>query len=176
MPRVAVFLTSAVAGVSLHLERLVLVGFQLSPPDVQQAPVLWPGGLVPGSGEQLNMTDVRVVINSQELFNKYLTSFTASNTLLWTVSQPRVPYSCSSWCSCTAVRLCSSEPQLVYCTSPGEVSSQSFHVFDLPAMLSNTHAMRLAGLQCSRTCSRHDLPNLLCSLDVEALNMISSFL
>lgn len=78
---------SAVAGVSLNLERLVLVGFQLSPPDAQQAPVLWPGGLVSGSGEQLNMTDVRVVINSQELFNKYLTWFTASNTLLWTVSQ-----------------------------------------------------------------------------------------
>jgi hypothetical protein len=37
------------------------------------------------------MTDVRVIIDSQDLFNKYLTFFTGQNVLLWTVSQPASP-------------------------------------------------------------------------------------
>jgi hypothetical protein len=122
----AVLHASAVTGVSLHLERLVLVGFQLSPPAAQQAPVLWPGGLVPGSGEQLNMTDVRVVISSQELFNKYLTWFTASNTLLWTVSRHESPIQLLE-CSCTAAHWCSSNPQHACSTSPGAVASLFAH-------------------------------------------------
>lgn len=32
------------------------------------------------------MTDVRVIVSSQDLFNKYLIFFSGQNTLLWTVS------------------------------------------------------------------------------------------
>jgi hypothetical protein len=70
----------------LQLERLVLVGFQVAAPDAAQ-PVLWPGGLTAGSGEYMNMTDVRVILDSQALFNKYLEFFTEQNTLFWTVSR-----------------------------------------------------------------------------------------
>lgn len=72
-------------GVRLELQRLVLVGFQIAAPDADQ-PVLWPAGLTTGHGIVLNMTDVRVVISSQELFSKYLDFFTKQNTLMWTVS------------------------------------------------------------------------------------------
>lgn len=119
---VALSLASAVAGVSLNLERLVLVGFQLSPPDAQQGPVMWPGGLVSGSGEQLNMTDVRVVINSQELFNKYLTWFTASNTLLWTVSERESPPAAA------VAHWCSSGPQLANTTDQPQAGRAKCHV------------------------------------------------
>lgn len=76
------------AGTRLHLERLVLVGFGISPPDAASPqPLLWPQGITAGSGQALNMTDVRVIIDSQNLFNKYLTFFTSQNVLLWTVSR-----------------------------------------------------------------------------------------
>lgn len=81
------------AGVRLQLERLVLVRFQVAAPDAAQ-PVLWPGGLTAGHGEYMNMTDVRVIVDSQELFNKYLEFFTNQNTLLWTVSSRRLPGGC----------------------------------------------------------------------------------
>jgi hypothetical protein len=70
----------------------VLVGFQVSAPDAGlPQPVLWPAGLTSGSGEYLNMTDVRVIVSSQDLFNKYLEFFSSQNTLLWTVSR------CCTW-------------------------------------------------------------------------------
>lgn len=62
----------------------MLVGFEFS--TAGQQPVLWAGGLVAGSGGYLNMTDVRIVLSSQDLFNKYLDFFTKQDTLLWTVS------------------------------------------------------------------------------------------
>jgi hypothetical protein len=49
-------------------------------------PLLWPGGLTDGTGTYMNMTDCRVVVTSQALFNKYLEHFVSQNTLLWTVS------------------------------------------------------------------------------------------
>lgn len=69
----------------------MLVGFDIVAPDAASGqPLLWPGGITAGSAEQLNMTDVRVVVRSQEVFNKYLEYFTSRNVLLWTVSLARI--------------------------------------------------------------------------------------
>lgn len=65
----------------------MLVGFDIVAPDAASGqPLLWPGGITAGSAEQLNMTDVRVVVRSQEVFNKYLEYFTSQYVILWTVS------------------------------------------------------------------------------------------
>lgn len=84
------------AGVRLQLERLVLVRFQVAAPDAAQ-PVLWPGGLTAGRGEYMNMTDVRVIVDSQELFNNYLEFFASQSTLFWTVSSRRLPGGRHAW-------------------------------------------------------------------------------
>ena len=64
----------------------MLVGFPLAPPG-GDAPLLWPSRLVPPTGAgRLSMTDVRLVVDSQDLFNAYLDFFRSNaRTLYWTV-------------------------------------------------------------------------------------------
>ena len=74
------------SSLGLSLTRLVLVGFPLAPPG-GDAPLLWPSRLVPPTGAgRLSMTDVRLVVDSQDLFNAYLDFFRSNaRTLYWTV-------------------------------------------------------------------------------------------
>ncbi|WIA15144.1 hypothetical protein OEZ85_001831 [Tetradesmus obliquus] len=76
--------TAGSPGASLLLERLVLVGFDYAAPG-GAAPVLWPAGLLQSSGSALNLTDVRLVTSSPDVFNVWLRFFTSdSRVAFWT--------------------------------------------------------------------------------------------
>ncbi|KAF6253981.1 hypothetical protein COO60DRAFT_363306 [Scenedesmus sp. NREL 46B-D3] len=62
------------AGPRLLLRRLILVGFDYAAPG-SLAPVLWPAGLLQSSGSALNLTDVRLVTSSPDVFRSWLQFF-----------------------------------------------------------------------------------------------------
>jgi len=67
----------------------VLVGFPIAAPGSSQLLVLWPSNLLFGSGDQLRLTDVRVVVDSADEFGALLAFFVGDGrsigTVLWTV-------------------------------------------------------------------------------------------
>lgn len=74
----------------LRLERLVLMGFGIASLGATQ-PLLWPDKLLLSNAvdtdQQLNMTDVRLVINDPVVFNQLHAYFlTGSGLVYWTVS------------------------------------------------------------------------------------------
>lgn len=94
------------AGASLLLERLVLVGFDYAAPG-GAAPVLWPAGLLQSSGSALNLTDVRLVTSSPDVFNVWLRFFTSdSRVAFWTVGVSSWTQQLSCGVSCNRARIC----------------------------------------------------------------------
>jgi hypothetical protein len=80
--------------------RLVLVGFDYAAPG-SAVPVLWPAGLLQSSGSALNLTDVRLVTSSPDVFSAWLRFFTGdSKVAFWTVrlQLDAAWYMC--YCSC----------------------------------------------------------------------------
>jgi hypothetical protein len=74
-------------GLKLSLSRLELVGFPIAAPG-GGAPPLWPGRLLLTLGSELALTDVRLVVGTQEEFGRVLAFFggeAGRNTMFWTV-------------------------------------------------------------------------------------------
>ncbi|KAF8060547.1 D-xylose 1-dehydrogenase NADP(+) 2 [Scenedesmus sp. PABB004] len=74
-------------GMTLSLERLVLVGFEHAPvgPGSEGLPALWPRGLLSAGGAALRLTDVRLVTSSPEVFQGWLQAFAGdSRVVQWT--------------------------------------------------------------------------------------------
>ena len=94
------------AGPRLLLRRLILVGFDYAAPG-SLAPVLWPAGLLQSSGSALNLTDVRLVTSSPDVFRSWLQFFgDVSSGPYWTVRVQLVQHAaCCRCCFCACLSL-----------------------------------------------------------------------